>query len=99
MPNMMRRIRTRLPTYLSTGFGAFDISSALQTPPSALSTGVPQVQATSNQTLLLGNIAEKFSNAPLSFAAGAEWGARVQSVNRRTVFVKSFRLPPRRRRD
>jgi hypothetical protein len=42
MPNMMRRIRTRLPTYLSTGLGAFDISSALQTSPSAQS-GMPQV--------------------------------------------------------
>jgi hypothetical protein len=46
MPNMMRRIRTRLPTYLSTGLGAFDISSALQTSPSAQS-GMPQVSATS----------------------------------------------------
>jgi hypothetical protein len=29
MPSMMRRIRTRLPTYLSTGFGALvDISNS-----------------------------------------------------------------------
>jgi hypothetical protein len=29
MPNMMRRIRTRLPTYLSTGLGALvDISNS-----------------------------------------------------------------------
>jgi hypothetical protein len=28
MPSMMRRMRTRLPTYLSTGFGALvDISN------------------------------------------------------------------------
>src|SRR5689334_25273591 len=26
MPSIMRRMRTRLPTYLSTGLGAFDIS-------------------------------------------------------------------------
>src|SRR5262245_19501273 len=63
MPNMMRRMRTRLPTYLSTGLGAFDISSASKHHLWRNREECLRCQHRQNPTLLLGNIAEKFSNA------------------------------------
>src|SRR5689334_18148111 len=52
MPSMMRRMRTRLPTYLSTGFGALvDISPTLL---GFLAPETHQMLQTRNRQILLG---------------------------------------------
>src|SRR5665213_1274823 len=94
MPSMMRRMRTRLPTYLSTGFGALvDISN---TPwdyagdEAKQSCSMPQAAVPSNPARRVGRKADNGSNAVTESVLGCEDRMRTTASVCQPV---DFRLP------